>query len=129
MLTPLQHNNNVTVHYLRNDNEEITVAKEHNPILYGKTLKRAPLWETAFSGVRIDIRGKKRDSIRLFRPYNYFNIKVTTMQAFYSLSLHFYSISLAAYFSAMLTASSPNSSVMNCREQASSSRLFAARHA
>jgi len=48
LLTPLQHNNNVTVHYLRNDNEEITVAKEHNPILYGKTLKRVPLWETAF---------------------------------------------------------------------------------
>ena len=129
MLTPLQHNNNVTVHYLQNDNEEITVAKEHNPILYGKTLKRAPLWETAFSGVLIDIRGKKRDSIRLFRSYNYFNIKVTTMQALYSLPVHFYSFSLTAYFSAMAMASSPSSIMMYCREQASSSRSFAARHA
>lgn len=60
MFTPSPQDNNVTVHYLRNDKEEITVAKEHNPILYGKTLKRAPLWETAFSGVRIDMTHKKQ---------------------------------------------------------------------
>ena len=64
MLTPLPQHNNVTVHYLRNDKEEITVAKEHTHSLRKDIEERAPLWETAFSGVRIDIQGEERDSIR-----------------------------------------------------------------
>lgn len=72
MLTPLQHNNNVTVHYLRNDKEEITVAKEHNPILYGKTLKRAP---PMGNGIQ---EGGGSDSNTI--PITYYDTNSTTCQ-------------------------------------------------
>ena len=124
-------NANTTRHYIPRIPSELNKKEEERTNTFKKSIqKRVPLWETAFR------RGSDSNTIPTsFEYYPYFlfyNISVNLSiprSPFYSLYLHFHSPSLTAYFSAMLTASSPSSSVMNCREQASSSRAFAALHA
>ena len=62
-------NANTTRHYIPRIPSELNKKEEERTNTFKKSIqKRAPLWETAFSGVRIDIQGEERDSIRLFIP-------------------------------------------------------------